>query len=44
MQTRFQIGALQGRNHFLEVAFHHAVEIVKRERNAVIGDPILRRL
>ena len=38
------IGRLKRANHLAQIAFHHAVEIVEREADAVIGDPVLRKI
>ena len=43
-QSLLHIRRLQGVNHFIEIAFHDAVEIVERQADAVIGDPVLRKI
>src|SRR5205807_99684 len=43
-QSLGQIGSLQCRNHFLDLAFHKPVQVVKSEPDAVVGDAILRKV
>ena len=35
---------LQGRDHFVQVAFHYAIKVIKGQANAVISDPVLRKI
>ena len=40
----FHIALLEGGNHFVEVALDDAVEIVKGQSDAVVGDAVLREV
>src|SRR5947207_118777 len=43
-QSLGQIRSLQCRNHFLEVAFHKPIQIVKSKPGAVVGNAVLRKV
>src|SRR5436305_4826362 len=43
-QSLGQIGSLQCRNHFLDLAFHKPVQVVESEPDAVVGDAVLRKV
>ena len=38
------IGSLKRADHLAQIAFHHPVEIVEGQADAVIGDPVLRKV
>ena len=44
LQPLLEIGVLEGRNHFVQVAFHDAVEIVEGQADPMIGDAVLRKV
>src|SRR5262245_43975642 len=44
LESLLEIGVLEGQDHFVQVAFHHAVEIIKGQADAVISDPVLRKI
>src|SRR6266705_2173166 len=41
VQLRRALGADSGGNQLVEVPLHHPVELVEREVDAVVGDPVL---
>ena len=35
---------LQGQDHFVQVAFHYAIEVIKGQADAVISDSVLGKI
>src|SRR4051794_9843146 len=41
LQSFLEVGGREGFDHLIQVAFHEAIEIVKGEADAVVGDAVL---